>query len=82
MLARGLDIKFCPPEETYNGFYSSRAKQVVLCCDKFSGKEALRSTLTHELVHVYDVIFFPVILTSSFVGTDKCGTAKQERAQK
>ncbi len=57
MLSRGVDIKFCPPEENHNGFYNPRTRQVVLCCDKFDGKRELTTTLTHELIHVYDVCF-------------------------
>jgi hypothetical protein len=63
MLARGLDIKFCSPIEQHNGFYNPRARQVVLCCDKFAGKEDLKRTLTHELVHVYDVRYITEFLT-------------------
>jgi hypothetical protein len=48
------NIKCLPCDNTMLGGYAN-SQLVILCQNRLQGKEEVRNTLIHELIHVYDL---------------------------
>ncbi|KAL9541611.1 hypothetical protein PS6_010224 [Mucor atramentarius] len=55
-LSRGITCRPCmgTNQESRMGYYDSRYKRVVLCCDHIRSRDDLEDTLVHELTHAFD----------------------------
>ncbi|KAK4519855.1 uncharacterized protein ATC70_010099 [Mucor velutinosus] len=55
-LSRGITCRPCmgTNQESRMGYYDSRYKRVVLCCDHIKSRDDLEDTLVHELTHAFD----------------------------
>ncbi|EFC42784.1 predicted protein [Naegleria gruberi] len=63
----GLDFKICTKDQLFpqefkkfqiGGYYSPTSQHIVICCDRMANPAALKETIAHEMVHVYDLARF------------------------
>nr|CAG4712970.1 unnamed protein product [Naegleria fowleri] len=66
-LRNGLDFQFCtidpdhPPELRHipiGGFFNPIRENITICCDRMANPGALKETISHEMLHVYDMARF------------------------
>ncbi|KAG2382793.1 hypothetical protein C9374_004760 [Naegleria lovaniensis] len=66
-IRKGLDFRFCTTDPEHpsalreipiGGYFNPIQENITICCDRMANPGALKETMSHEMLHVYDMARF------------------------